>query len=164
MFGIPTPWLIVGAVLSGLALSAAGYATGAHMRGLKADRDIAALRLEAKDAAAKFTAESAAKDAKNAETVRDIDASFTARIAAIDGERSDTADRYARLLRSRPVACRSDVPDAAVNPSGNPGGGPSDNGELYARVGKDFARLGGNADKLVAVVKACRAWATAVGR
>lgn len=159
------PYLIIGAVVGSLALAAASYGTGYHMRGVKADRDIAKLQLDARNAVIEFTAKSAAKDSANAEIARNVDAAYTAKIAAIESDRDSAADRYAKLLRRpAPVACSSSVPTAAADTGSGTGSRPSDNDGLSAEIGRDFATLGADANKLVEAVRACQAWGKVVGR
>ncbi len=110
---IPSPWILLGGLLAFIGAATGGYFYGDHHR---ATIDQAALlqeRAAATKAASDFAAQSAAKDAANAETTRNLEQAHATALAAADATRADFAERLRDATRKARSGC---VPAAAVDP------------------------------------------------
>lgn len=148
----------------GCALMGAAYG-GYHLRDLSAIAESAAKDKALSDARDEFNAKVSKLENDQIVATIELQAKHNERIKSLEADNANSERRLTGLVRqARALAGRCQVSGETPDPGSPEGSSPGSDDRLSERVGADFNRVGFNANKLAAIVKACQEWSARVGR
>lgn len=162
---IPSPWIILGAVLAWLAAAVGGYAYGVHHDALAWKAKVAAQEAAAQVILATAQARVTTAVSANAELNRQLEIEHAGRIADV----AAAGDAYNRAVAERVRAegrrPRCDSPGTSATADPGHGKDVEAAGIIVREPAlQNLGALMRQADITVAAMQACQTWAESVGR